>query len=81
MEHKQLGTMQLEPHQEKLILENCQIILNGTYGQAVDVFEVIFEREPKGFDMDIFKALCELKLKEKEGKHYGIQGTIDGGKK
>jgi hypothetical protein len=43
-------------------------------------FEVVFEREPDNeLDMQIFKALCEQKLKERSGD-FGIKGVIKGGK-
>lgn len=73
--------IELEPHQANLINEFAEVILGGTFKQAVDVFGVIFEREPKDDnEMAIFKALCEQKIKEQNGEHLGIKGVFKGGK-
>lgn len=77
---QQLGTIELEPHQHELLEKFAETFLNGSYDQAVMAFEVVFEREPDNeLDMQIFKALCEQKIKERFGD-FGIKGVIKGGK-
>jgi hypothetical protein len=81
MEHEytELGQLVLEQHQHNLISKFAQTILDGTFQQAVETFEIIFGREPADdLEMQIFQALCEQKLKEKDGD-YGIKGVIQGG--
>lgn len=80
-EYTELGTIELTETQHKLIGDFAEIILDGTFEQAVQTFTIIFEREPENdLEMEIFKALCEQKIKERTGD-YGIKGVIEGGKK
>lgn len=79
MDFKPLGTITLEKHHHELITKYADTILNGSFKQAVESFEIIFEREPKDdFEMEVFRLLCEQKIKELDGD-YGIKGVIDGG--
>ena len=81
MEHTELGSITLESHQEELIKQFADVILNGTLEQAKEVFAIVFEREPnQTVDMEIFKALCKEALLVKEEMQYGIQGVVTGGK-
>lgn len=74
-------TIELEPHQVNLINEFAEVILSGTFKQACETFEIIFEREPADdMEMTIFKALCEQKIAEQTGQHMGIKGVLKGGK-
>jgi hypothetical protein len=73
--------IELAPHQANLINEFAEVILDGTFEQAVSVFEIIFERKPKDdLEMQIFKALCEQKISEQNNEHLGIKGVFKGGK-
>ena len=80
-EYTEVGTIELAPHQHELLDKFAETFLNGTYAQAVNAFEIVFEREPDtdSLDMQIFKALCEQKVKERTGD-YGIKGVFTGGK-
>ena len=80
MDYIELGTVTLEPHHHNLMSQFAETILDGTFQQAVVAFEIIFEREPKDeFEMQVFRLLCEQKIKERDGD-YGIKGVFDGGK-
>lgn len=80
MEYQQVGTVELKPHHHELISKFADTILDGTFQQAVESFEIIFEREPKDdFEMEVFKLLCEQKIKERNGGNTGIMGVIEGG--
>lgn len=82
MEYQTVGTVELEPHHHELIAQFAEPILEGTFQQAVESFEIIFEREPKDdFEMEVFKLLCEQKIKERDGSNTGIMGVIEGGLK
>lgn len=82
MESNVLGTIELQEHQHTLINQFAEVILAGTFQQAIETFEIIFEREPEGdMDMIVFRALCEQKIKEQEGTDMGIKGVFDGGSK
>jgi hypothetical protein len=81
MDNVRQTTIELEPHQANLINEFAEVILSGTFKQAYEVFQIIFEREPKDdMEMSIFKALCEQKIAEQNGEHLGIKGVFKGGK-
>ena len=80
MDFQELGTITITPTQHDLINQFAETILDGTFGQAVKTFEIIFEREPQNdFEMEVFRLLCEQKIKERDGD-YGIKGVFDGGK-
>lgn len=81
MELNELGTIELKKHQHELLEQFAEVILDGTVQQAVETFEIIFEREPANeLEMQVFKALCEQKIKEQNGGDYGIRGVLKGGK-
>ena len=79
-EYTELGTIELTDTHHHLINKFADIILDGTFEQAVKTFTIIFERQPEtDLEMEIFKALCEQKIKERTGD-FGIKGVLDGGK-
>lgn len=79
-ETHELGTITLTEQQHELIDGFAEIILDGTFEQAVNAFIIVFDKEPEtDLEMMIFKALCEQKIKERSGD-YGIKGVFIGGK-
>lgn len=75
-----VGQLQLAPHQNTLLEKFADIILNGTVQQAIEAYEIIFETPVKDeFELQVFKALCEQKIKERDDNDYGIKGVIRGG--
>ena len=79
MEFEEVGTITLKPQHHELINQFADTILEGSFQQAVESFEIIFEREPESdFEMEVFRLLCEQKIKERDGD-YGIKGVFDGG--